>query len=352
MDSFFAEVQMEPRFIETQLQVIRSERVAYAAIDSLNLPKILAEKSASWLAMLSDAPSGEGELARRAGLKSVQQGLVAQQAGLSEVVEIRYTSDDRELASTIVNAIVRSYIAEQEAARSDAAQAGSSWLRERLREVGPRARVLTVATPPKDKSNMRGILLIALLGLGGLFAGAFIALARGLLDRAVRVPEHLDRAAAGPFLGLLSRQDQTPPALARSSAQVDEHTLRQIRSTWDALPPRRGARTLGIVSTHRGEGRSHVAFELARSLKLAGRKTLLVCADPFGDSHPDDNEPGLAQWCGGEAKSIGDLIKIGGDDGTDYLPSGRGEIDWGGSITGCWTRWRTATSTSFSTCHR
>src|SRR5690606_23691304 len=121
-DTFFAEAQIEPRFLETQMQILRSERIASSVIDQLNLVQVLAEKPKSSLArfaervraLLGKSPAaeedGSGEAARRAAIRMVQRGLSAQQVGLSEVIELGFSSDDRELSARIANDIVRAYI--------------------------------------------------------------------------------------------------------------------------------------------------------------------------------------------------------------------------------------------------
>ncbi|HEX2842513.1 AAA family ATPase [Hyphomicrobium sp.] len=357
-DTFFVEAQLEPRFLETQLQILRSERVGYSVVDQLNLTKRFGEKPASVFSTLAthlssllglssqnqtDA-SEQGDAAdarRRAALRALQQGFSAEQVGLSEVVELRFTSDDRELSALVANDLVRAYLAEQEAARSDSAQAGSSWLRERLREVGPRARILTAAYPPLHSSNLRGILIIGIASVLGLVLGAFAALCRGLLDRTVRTPEDVSAASAGKFLGIVSHgplSEHSGAASAGGAPPPEWYTFREIIALWDREPSRRGLRTLGVVSTQRGEGRSLVAAELARNLAANGRRVLLIDADPAG-SHATSSadHSGFAQWLDGQIEQLRDVVVTDGVGGVDCLSSGMsanfGTIDWGPGMT-------------------
>lgn len=339
-DSFFAEVQMEPRFVDTQLQILRSERVGYAVVDALNLTQRLEKASTSWLSRWgwAQTPSTAGttDVARKAALKLVQLGLHVQQVGLSEIVEIRFTSDDREFSALTANAILQAYLADQEQSRLEAAQTGSSWLRERLREVGPRSRALTLASTPKDSINTRGLLILALAAGAGLAVGGMAALARDLLDRSIRTPEQLSDGLAGEFLGVLPRATgggghRLDPAMA---AATERNTLRQIRAVWEA-GLQRDTRTLGVVSTCRREGRSHVAGELARSIATMNRRVLLIDADPTGGQLHDrsDSGPGLTEWCNHLASDVNELIKPGDIEGLSILPAGAGgEVDWGNRV--------------------
>lgn len=342
-DTFFAEAQIEPRFLETQMQILRSERIASSVIDQLNLVQVLAEKPKSSLArfaervraLLGKSPAaeedGSGEAARRAAIRMVQRGLSAQQVGLSEVIELGFSSDDRELSARIANDIVRAYIGDQAAARDDSAQTASSWLRERLREVGPRARVLTIASPPEHSSNIRGLLILAIAGVLGVAFGSLVALTKALLDGTVRVPEQVGSVVAAKFLGIVPR---TPASAWCSSPDPSllSHALREIRSAWTLDPSRRALRTLGIISTTRGEGRSRVAAELARDLAESGKRTLLIDADPHGGASTPAQAQGLTQWLEGEVESPHDVISREGPGGAHHLSAGEAgfsaSTDW------------------------
>lgn len=341
-DTFFAEAQVEPRFLETQLQILHSERIANNVIDQLNLIQVLADKpKSSWtkfverlraqLGRSSGAEGGDETAARRQAIRMIERGLNAQQAGLSEVVEVRFNSDDRDLSALIANDIVRAYIADQAAARDDSAQTASSWLRERLREIGPRARVLTIASPPEYSSNMRGLLILAIAGVLGVAFGALAALTRALLDGTVRVPEQMNGIVAAKFLGIVPR---VPAGTWSGSADPSSlsRTLREIRSAWSLDPSRRALRTLGIISTTLAEGRSHVAAEIARDLAESGKRTLLIDADPHGSASVPERAQGLAQWLEGDVENPRDVISRDGPGGAHRLSAGEsgflGSVDW------------------------
>lgn len=353
-DTFFTETQVEPRFIETQLQIFRSEEVAYNVVDNLNLPQLLAEggTTATVTEPASSEPAAESKSAvpssaRREALKMVQRGLSVEQVGLSEVVQVTFTANDRDLSALIANDIVRAYIQEQQKARDIKAQAGSSWLRERLREVGPRAHILTVASPPEYSSNVRGLLIIAAAGIIGGVIAASIALLRGVMDRSIRMPEQV--TAAGKFLGVFSAVSRSKrPGFLNSimsyfvkprprSLNPEWYTCREIEAAINAASPDAQCKTVGIVSTQRNEGRSHVSTVLAKSLAASGKKVLLIDTDLLGGQSSQrlgEEKHGLVQLQEGSSKLLTDVIRTDGD--VHFIPSGArslsDRIDWASSM--------------------
>lgn len=287
-DAFFAETQPDPSFLETQLQIIRSDRVAMTVLT--NLKMISAEASAA---------------DRAEALERLRRGFSVDRAGLSNVVQIQYTARDPDQAARVANEFARAYSADQNAARFDAAQSGSSWLRERLREVGPKARVIAEALPPQHKSNIRGILIIGVAGvIGGVVAAAGAILWR-FFDPRVVTPEEANAATGAQFLGVIPKlpssskeSDSKPTDSGKSEADgqnknfraqsstlsyaVDHplsETSRTLQNVEAACRDRldgKGTRFIGVTSTFAGEGRSVVASNLAFLLAASHKRVLLV----------------------------------------------------------------------------
>ncbi len=169
-DAFFAETQTDPNFLETQIQLLRSARVALSVVDNLKLGEQeapprgfnIADAVRDFVRNLRPGAADEQSVvpgvsdARLNALKILQRGFKADRIGLSNVVQIEFTSDDPEKAARILNEYANAYIMDQNAARVEAAQSASSWLRERLRDVGPKTRVIAPALPPTDKSKPVG----------------------------------------------------------------------------------------------------------------------------------------------------------------------------------------------------
>jgi succinoglycan biosynthesis transport protein ExoP len=268
------------------------------------------------------------------------------------VVVISYTDRDPEVAARIANEFARAYIADQNVARGDVAQAGSSWLRERLREVGPRARVIAEALPPQDKSNIRGILIIAVAGISGGLVACSGALLWKMVDRRVTTPEELSAATGLPCLGIVPRQrvrkklrvaaSAKPAAEADKPAGVEQkqpggryggtfkaenlaplfvleqprteawHTVRNVVAACQDGMDGKGLRYLAVTSTFSGEGRSTIAVNLALALATSNASVLLVDCDIY--------DPGLSAAYAGQAHAgLIDYLRNPKDDLAKYV---------------------------------
>lgn len=335
-DAFFAETHPDPSFLETQLQIMRSDRVGLSVLNSL---KMIAPEA-------SVATQAEA-------LQRLRAGLSVERAGLSNVVQIAFTAREPETAARIANEFVRAYVTEQNAARLDAAQSGSSWLRERLREVGPKARVIAEALPPLHKSNARGLFIIAAAGMvGGLLALAGAIVWR-ILDRRVVTPEEVAAATGVQFLGSMpafppakkrikkqqqvGKQEKLPDDrfVADSQSltyvldhQLSEtwHTLRNVRAASQDCMGGKGLRYLGVTSTFTGEGRSTVASNLALSLAAAKMRVLLVDADVYAPTlsraFTTDKRRGFVEYLRSDKQPLSKFVTIENRTNLHFLPKG------------------------------
>lgn len=375
-DAFYAESLSEPTFLETQIQIMRSEKIALAVVDSLGLAAGGADKQeaepagvSGLLARVLDmvgvrrkAPETPPDAAvsaadaRRDALTRLQRSYSVERVGLSNIVEIRYTARDRDEAARGANELAQAYIADQQAARIEAAQSASIWLRERLRDVGPRTRIVAAASPPKDKSDPRGVLIIAVACIAGGVLGGILALARQFLDRTVRTPEQAESAVGAECLGVVLKLKgaRTPKPTGPSEGKVVAPggrlmneagsqpfgklalTLQNAKAAIDDKCPARGARCIGVTSTYAGEGASTIAVNFARRLALLGERVLLVdcngvrpglsaALDPAG-------RPGLQDLARSEGDALETVLMNDPISGMKFLPFGYatgGPVHWG-----------------------
>jgi Mrp family chromosome partitioning ATPase/capsular polysaccharide biosynthesis protein len=330
-DTFFAEAQFEPTFLETQIQIVASEPVARAVIDKLNL-----------------AEQNGGDVER--ALKAFRNSLSLQRVGQSNLVAIAYTARDPQQAATIANEVAAAYIAKLHANREDAVKSASSWLRDRLREVGPKAQVVSAATPPIDKSDSRGILIIAAAGVAGAAAGMVLALILAFLDRRIQEPEQALTATGAECLGVVPQL--SPKASAKvamgaiGAGQFDFGNAAAILSQVDAQPfspiwqalrhvgvaseaPATSSRMrrLAVTSALAGEGKTTIAANFALMAAGGGKRVLLVDAQPY--------DPALSRALAPSSKKgLGTLLAGGDGDlashvledprsGVHFLPFGK-----------------------------
>lgn len=344
-DTFFAEAQFEPTFLETQIQIVASEPVARAVIDKVDL-----------------AAQTGGDVER--ALKAFRNSLSLQRVGQSNLVAIAYTARDPQQAAAMANEVAAAYIAKLHADREDAVKSASSWLRERLREVGPKAQIVSAATPPLDKSDMRGIVIIAAAGAAGAVAGIVLALILAFLDRRIREPEQALAATGAECLGIVPllkpearAKSATGPAgagqfdfgnAATILSQVDAQpfspiwqALRHVGVATEAPATSSRLRTIAVTSALAGEGKTTIAANFALMAASGGKRVLLVDAQPY--------DPALSRALAPSSrKGLGTLLAEGDADlpshvledprsGVHFLPFGK-PGDQAGSAQRLWSR--------------
>ena len=155
--------------VETQLQLLRSQRVALAVVRELDLadePAFLASEADVVTAAAAGAREGvrralqtivglvnpaaeapvEGDATMRlpdAGTSPEEEKAVAQlvlntsvrRAGASHVVEVAYDSPDPVLSARIANALTLAYIADRREARYEAADEAATWMQGRIDQL-------------------------------------------------------------------------------------------------------------------------------------------------------------------------------------------------------------------------
>lgn len=145
-DSLFTGAPVDVGTVESQVQLVGSERIAAKVIDDLKLlddpeftslqPSSASEVVKNYLGL---GPDRDDRPSRQAILDSFQKRLDTKRVGLSYVIEIGFTSLDPAKAAKVANAIADAYIEDAIAGRLGAIQRASSWLETRLDELGQRA---------------------------------------------------------------------------------------------------------------------------------------------------------------------------------------------------------------------
>jgi capsular exopolysaccharide synthesis family protein len=161
-------------------------------------------------------------------------------------------------------------------------------LLQRYREVGVAGGVTTNnisivdrAEPPRQPSQPRPLINMALALFGGVIAAMVIALGLEALDQAIRTPADVEQKLRLPVLGsipLLGKGLRPREALADPRSPLSEayYSLRSALqfSTEDGFP-----RSLLVTSTRPGEGKSTTSFAVALNVARLGYRTLLIDAD-------------------------------------------------------------------------
>jgi capsular exopolysaccharide synthesis family protein len=352
----FGEAAMSNANLETQVQLLLSGKIAETVVRKLDLihdaafmnpPTGLIGTIAGKVAVLvrgpapiAGAPSDENmEVARAASI--LRSGLRVQRAGLSYVINVSYTSEDRYKAAEIANAYTVAYVEDLFNAQLATARRGGDWLLARIRDLNERAT--DESLPPKEKSAIRTTYdsflqrytelvqqqslpstearvitpalvggktspnLLLIVGASLVFGSALgfgLGLVRDLLDRAVRTQQQAEELTGAAFLGYLptfnvggltmriakrskkkvdraAQEFAAEPAYSVSLTAPFSHfseTLRNIKLTAEKVVPN-PATVLGITSSLPDEGKTTVAINLARLVAQSGGRALLIDGD-------------------------------------------------------------------------
>lgn len=151
--SLLAEPAFDLSQIETQLQLLKSKATAVAVINQLKLTED-PDFNASDLSLQSlwqrvrslaspgskkDAPPETHGEPSDTLVDAFLNRLSAGRVGYSNVIEISFSSSSAARAAEIVNAVANTYVADQLNAKFDANRKATSWLQERLRDLGDQA---------------------------------------------------------------------------------------------------------------------------------------------------------------------------------------------------------------------
>lgn len=278
---------------DSELQIIRSERLLTVVFDNLNLqqnPELgpqpprtvdrlinrfkgfignrISQEFASAGAVMGvpdktartvDAPataSKEGIDARQAAYLNFARHLDVRRVGQSYVIEIDYSSTDPAMTAVVANAAASAYILQSVAFKAQMAIAGTEALQWRLDALAAQvdaateamkhgalpaiptpdadARVIGAAQPPLSPSGPRTSLIIILGGVLGLLS-AFAILAMNLaFDRRIFNAKELMRDTGVACLGSLPHAVDRSGSGWRSDSTRASIVIRQPRSLYSA----------------------------------------------------------------------------------------------------------------------
>jgi polysaccharide biosynthesis transport protein len=156
---------IDPGMVESQVEILKSEKVALAVIKKLDLtedPEFVGPGGGligavfSFVANLfeSNGPASELALTRQA-LGAFQNRLDVQRIGLTYVIAISFQSLNPERAAEIANAVADAYIDDQLEAKYQTTRRAGVWLQQRLGELREQASIAEYAVVAfKNKNNM------------------------------------------------------------------------------------------------------------------------------------------------------------------------------------------------------
>jgi polysaccharide biosynthesis transport protein len=276
-DAVFARSEVDVPLIQNQIELLRSGTIANQIIDTFKLaddPAFGARHSflAPWL------PTAQTpEDRQRAALESFERGLYVGRVGDSYTLEIRFTAGKPDQASNIANQIGSDYIKLLEQANANVAQSASLWLQGRLKDMGPKASVITAATPPIRKDGPGSLAIFCAAILAGLTFGVTGAFAADVMDRTVRTPYQASAATGAECFGIAPWSKERNLAF-QAVRQPNSHLAHTLRRALAAIREQSDMKVVGIISMLPGEGKTVMAANLAQLAAASGGRVLLVDA--------------------------------------------------------------------------
>ena len=259
----------------------------------------------------------------------------------SSLARITITDSDPERAARVANVWAREYIglrreltreriADQRAVLQDALAAlppGSrseeeaAALQERLdalsiASVAPiGVRQIDRAEPPAEASSPKPVQNTLIGAMVGLALGLALAVALERRDRRVRDPRFMEYVLGGPIIGRIPRSR----ALARAGRGTralpapEADAFRTVRVNLRRQLELQGTRSLIVTSAIPGEGKTTLAWNLARIEAAAGSRVLLVEADlrrpSLARSLEANGAAGLSELLASDQVQLQDLIQ-------------------------------------------
>jgi capsular polysaccharide biosynthesis protein len=330
-------VAPDSTYVDSQVQLLQSDEVVGRVVDQNGLVESeeFGKARGGLFAPIIDSLGPGGAIRptpRQATNTLVKRALSIRRVGLTNVVEIGFTSQNQANAAVIANAIAQNYIEGQRElnlmARADAKafaitqQAQDYSLitpetgeqaRTRLREQQNRAqayrslyksflqqgstaqqqfssgaRVITPAQPPTERSWPRVVLLLAIAAMAGAAGGIAHALLRNATDHRLMTPEDVQRSTDIERITTVPKmswetvgkscQDGLQPAYVRFSATL-YGAMGKVAVGLLGRQRQRSGVTIGVVAPTGGAGASSIAAHLAKVMAESGQKTLLIDAN-------------------------------------------------------------------------
>jgi succinoglycan biosynthesis transport protein ExoP len=157
--SVLGDVAVDPAVVESQIETVRSQKIALAVINRLNLQNDPEFVQSNLFARVLESLGLPGKnyespaTMQRRILDFFERKLKVSQISRSYVAEIQFTSIDPEKAASVANAVADSYIDDQLEARTSGATRAAAWVEQRLDELRRQANEAARASDEFKREN-------------------------------------------------------------------------------------------------------------------------------------------------------------------------------------------------------
>jgi Mrp family chromosome partitioning ATPase/capsular polysaccharide biosynthesis protein len=338
-DAVVTQVLVENSLIESAIELLRSGKVLERVIDKLGLEEVerISPRKYAW-PWTSHPEPDSADARRQAVIALLRSNTTVARVGPSQVVSVRARAVTAIDAARLTNEIARAFVRDQYDA--NAVVTTNAALRERIKVLGPTARIISDAVPSKSKDSLPAALIILLGGMLGGILGAGTGLALLAYDRRLLVAEQVAAVSSVECFGYAPRISPQSPSEADDKLDLDYVYWRSVlRSVRSAVLQRSTnvPHIVGVTSCRAGEGKTTLATKLARFIACEGSRVLLIdasCSD--GTSGLAQAEtPGLQELLRGTV-TLEDVILDEICPNLDLLPGGNGfgdlDLMWGSLV--------------------
>src|SRR3569832_759225 len=225
-DAVVTQILVENSLIENALELLKSGRVLGRVIDKVGseeIENILPRSRVFWNASYEEPESSDASK-KQASIALLRANIAVRRTGSSQIVVVRARALTAIDAAKLSNEIAEAFVQEQYDA--NAVVSTSAALRERIKVLGPTARIISEAVPPKSKdAPIAGIVMLLGIILGGGLGAVGGLLSIGF-DRRLRSAEQLAGATWVECFGYVpkieprSSETGIVPALSPKSCQT------------------------------------------------------------------------------------------------------------------------------------
>ncbi|MDO8368654.1 MAG: polysaccharide biosynthesis tyrosine autokinase, partial [Saprospiraceae bacterium] len=192
----------------------------------------------------------------------------------------------------------------------------------------PNARILDPARPNNTPVEPKPRLVYALALLFGLGLPLGFLVLRDRLNDSIETPDQIRNNATTPLLGLVGlSKKEGHVVVSKSSRSSVSEMFRLLRTNLQFLLTGEGHKVVLVTSAIAGEGKSFVALNLAMTLALSGKRTILIGLDlrkPKLSRYLslEENLRGITNYLIGDAEEQDIIVRTKLHPSLDFIASG------------------------------